>query len=71
MDRIDAALAGAGSLDPAVFAAVTLILTAGLGVALATWFRYRSVLRTRRRIAGRLARIGTLADVPPGGSAPG
>ncbi len=71
MDRIDAALAGAGSLDPVVFAAVTLLLTAGLSVALATWFRYRSVLRTRRRIAGRLARIGALADVPPGGSAPG
>jgi hypothetical protein len=64
MDRIDTALAAAGSPDPALLAAATVILTAALGVVLTARLRYRSVLRDRRRIAVRLARIGGGSDRP-------
>jgi hypothetical protein len=51
-------------VDPATLAVGTALLTVTLGVALATWLRYRSVLRARRRIAVRLAGIGAMADGP-------
>jgi uncharacterized protein YdeI (BOF family) len=74
MDPIDSALAGAGRPDPALVALVALV-TVGLAIALGSgvvmWLRYRSVLRTRRRITGRLARIGAAVDGPPGDPAAG
>ncbi len=66
LELIDAALAGPGRADPVLFAAVTLVLTAVLGVTLAMWLRYRSALRTRRRIAVRLARISDAVDAGTG-----
>lgn len=71
LDPIDAALVATGVPDPALFGAATLGLTAAVGVGLAAWLHLRSRLRTRRRIAVRLARLASAGEPPSGGTAHG
>jgi uncharacterized protein YdeI (BOF family) len=71
LEPIDTALAGIGRPDQALAAAVAFALAGALAIGLATWMRYRSVVRTRRRIAVRLARIAGAMDAPQDGPAPG
>jgi hypothetical protein len=67
LPTIDAALAG--GLDPVPAAVLSLGLAGMLVVLILVWLRYRSTLRTRRRIVARLARIGATTTAQDGDTA--